>query len=56
MTEEQKVKLNQLIQAYVAAEGRITKVMWYEHEVAKSKAAVARQRLQDYVESLTCCR
>ncbi len=56
MTPEQKVKFNQLLQVYVAAESRITKVMWYEHEVAKSRAAIARQRLRDYVESLTCSR
>nr|DAH52818.1 MAG TPA: hypothetical protein [Caudoviricetes sp.] len=63
MTHQQKVKFNQLLQAYVAAERRITNVMWYGHitnvmwygpEEAKSKAAIARQRLQDYVESLIC--
>lgn len=53
MTGLQSVKFNQLLQAYVAAEIQVKEVPQWDKPDAEGIATKARQRLQDYVESLS---
>lgn len=56
MTGLQSVKFNQLLQAYVAAELQVKEVPHWDRPEAEGIATKARQRLQEYVESMTCSR
>ncbi len=53
MTGLQKVKFNQLLQAYVAAEIQVKEVPRWDRPEAEGIATKARQRIQDYVDQLT---
>ena len=53
MTDSQSVKFNQLLQQYVAAEIQVKEVPHWDRPEAESIATKARQKLQQYVESLT---
>lgn len=53
MTDSQSVKFNQLLQQYVAAEIQVKELPYWHRPEAGSIATKARQKLQQYVESLT---
>lgn len=53
MTGLQSVKFNQLLQQYVAAEIQVKEVPHWDRPEAEGIATKARQKLQEYVESLT---